>query len=271
MKMSTVWFGPSLWLVMAVLLGIATHDVIGYAAPLRTAPPAAFDYAQPSMLTGTLYAVGSDQTNVLFTFRRSATRSGNTVRVERRFDLPDGSTAAVENIVYICGRLVSYEMKELQAGLWGTIQIYPATNNPTMQKIVINHGRDTETRHKGTEADLANDTVIDDTLYPFILSHWDELQRGANVKFRFVSLEWEKTFGFKLAKSKESVINGNRVVWIKMEPTSLFVAEFMNPITFAIEKDGSHRLLEYIGRTTPRLKKGKTWKYADADTVFDWK
>jgi hypothetical protein len=101
--------------------------------------------------------------------------------------------------------------------------------------------------------------------------HWGELLHGATVKFRFVSLEWEKTFGFKLAKTTESVLKGKSVVRIKMEPTSLIVARFMKPIYFSIEQDSPHRMLEYIGRTTPRIKKGKSWKYLDAETVFDWK
>jgi len=28
-------------------------------------------------------------------------------------------------------------------------------------------------------------------------------------------------------------------------------------------------MLSYIGRTTPRVKKGDSWKYLDAETVFD--
>jgi hypothetical protein len=45
----------------------------------------------------------------------------------------------------------------------------------------------------------------------------------------------------------------------------------IDPLYFSLEKDAPHRMLEYTGRTTPRVKKGKAWKYLDADTVFDWK
>jgi hypothetical protein len=215
--------------------------------------------------------VGSDRRQFLFNFQRSTRRSGSTVLVERRFDRPDGSTGAVENIVYKSGQLVSYEMKEFQAGLWGTIQIHPDPKNPDRQKIFINHGHVNDSKAKGTGDDLPQNTVIDDTLYPLILAHWDELLRGAIVKFHFVSLEWEKAFAFKLTKAADSILDGKWVVRIKMEPSSPIVARFMNPIYFSIEKDGPHRMLEYVGRTTPRSKKGKSWKYLDAETVFDWK
>jgi hypothetical protein len=58
---------------------------------------------------------------------------------------------------------------------------------------------------------------------------------------------------------------------IKMEPVSRLVAHLVNPLVFTVEKDSPHRVLSYIGRTTPRMKKGKSWKYLDAETVFDWK
>ena len=267
--MGRLW--SSVRLVIPVMIWIASNTATCPAAPADTIPSESFDYAAPKLLTGTLYVVGSNQKQVLFTFQRSATRSGSTIRVERRFDRPDGSTGAVENIVYESGQLVSYEMKELQAGLWGTIQIYPDPKNPARQKILINHGRVADARRKGTLEDLPKDTVIDDNLYPFVLAHWDELQRGTIVKFRFVSLEWEKAFGFKLSKATESVVQGKAAVWIRMEPTSLLVARFMNPIYFGIEKNDPHRILEYVGRTTPRFKNGKSWKYLDAETVFDWK
>ena len=264
-------FWSSVRLAVPVLLWIAGHTAFCSAAPTNSTPTEPFDYAEPRLLTGILYAAGSDRKVVLFTFRRSATRSGSTVHVERLFDRPDGLTGAVENLVYESGQLVSYQMKDLQAGLWGSIQIYPDPKKPDRQKILINHGRDSDTKHKGTEDNLPKNTVIDDTLYPFILAHWDELARGATVKFRFVSLERETTFGFKLAKATEAVVNGKLVVCIRMEPTSLIVARFMDPLFFSIEKEAPHRMVEYVGRTTPRIKKGKAWKYLDADTVFDWK
>jgi len=238
-------------------------------APTNSAE--AFDYAQPAVLTGTLYASGSDHKKVLFTFQRTAMRSGTTVHVERKYAEPDGSIAATENIVYESGRLVSLEMKEFQAGLWGGIQINSDPKKPAHQKITISHGAGKDIKKAGNTDDLEKDTLIDDSIYPFILAHWDELMKGASVKFRFVSLEWERTFGFKLSKSAESVVDGKPVVTIRMDPTSMVVAHFMDPLYFTAEKDSPHRVIEYLGRTTPRIKNGKAWKYLDADTVFDWK
>ena len=45
----------------------------------------------------------------------------------------------------------------------------------------------------------------------------------------------------------------------------------MDPLVFTVEKEAPHRVLSYTGGTTPRVKKGRKWKYLDAEVVFDWK
>jgi len=72
-------------------------------------------------------------------------------------------------------------------------------------------------------------------------------------------------------KTGETEINGRTVEQIKMEPTNLFVSRLVDPLIFNVEKDAPHRIVSYLGRTTPRIQKGKAWKYLDAETVFDWK
>ncbi|HEV2695866.1 MAG TPA: hypothetical protein VG347_23455 [Verrucomicrobiae bacterium] len=259
----------ALLLVLTLLCLIATGNCA--AAPTNTQPPEPFDFAAPALLTGTVYETGSDHKKVLFKFQRTATRSGSTVHAERKFTLPDGTIAATESITYDSGQLVACDMKELQAALWGKIQITGTPKNPSRQKIIISHGTAADTKKAGTSDDLDKDTLIDDTIYPFIMAHWDDLTHGTSVKFRLVAVEWEKTFNFKMSKTGESTYQGMPVMILRMEPTNLLVAHFMNPLIFTVEKNAPHRVVEYVGRTSPRIKSGKTWKYLDADTVFDWK
>ena len=55
-----------------------------------------------------------------------------------------------------------------------------------------------------------------------------------------------------------------------MEPTSMLIRQLVDPLFFVVERDGLHRILEYIGRTTPMVKAGNQWKELDAATIFDW-
>lgn len=240
------------------------------ADPTNAAPAAPYDYASPALVTATLYETGSAEKKVLFTFRRTATRDGDTVHAERQFLRPDGSVAAVENVVYVAGQMVSFQMKEFQVNVSGSIEISPDPKKPGQQQMTIAFSHSLQPS-KGETQTLAPDTVTDDSLYPFMLAHWDDLMHGDTVKFHFISLEWERTFTFHFVKTGEATRDGRPVELIKMEPTNIFVAHFVDPLYFTVEKDAPHRILSYIGRTTPRIKKGKSWKYLDAETVFDWK
>lgn len=255
--------------VAAFMLWLA---VIPAGLAADAAPPASlesFDYAEPKLLTGTLYEIGSDRKKVLFTFRRTATRSGSTVHVDREFLSTNGSVAAVEKVVYECGRLVSFRMQEFQARVSGAVEIAPDPKDLARQQLFIGYARSLNPP-QGDSQTLRPDTLTDDTVYPFMMVHWDDLMRGDTVKFRFISLEWERTFKFQMVKIGESVQNGRTVEQIRMEPSGFIVSRLVHPLIFTVEKDSPHHVLSYTGRTTPRIQKGKAWKHLDAETVFDW-
>lgn len=261
---------PIFHLFVLGMLGFGLLQSAPAADTAKIPSPESFDYATPRLITGTLYQIGSDRKDILFTFRRTATRSGRTVHVDRQFLRPDGSVAAEETVDYNSGQLVSLQMKEFQADVSGDLEITADSNKPAQRELVIGFGHGL-TPPKGDIQKLPADIVIDDNLYPFMLAHWDDLMHDKAVKFRFVSLEWKRTFMFHFVKTGETAQNGRTVEQIKMEPTNLIVRHFVKPLDFTVEKDAPHRILSYIGRTTPRVKNGKSWKYLDAETVFDWK
>ena len=227
--------------------------------------------AEPKLLTGTIYQKDSERKKVLFLFQRTATLTGETLRVERRFLQPDGTLVAVENITYQAGQLVDYQMSEPRANIFGDIRTIPDPKKPGARRILIDYCPSPADRNKIASEPLQPDTLIADNLYPFIIAHWQELMRGESMKFRFISLEQECTYTFQLAKESESSLNERPSVRLKMTPTNPLVSMMVDPLYFTLEKDGDRRLLNYVGRTTPRIKKGKMWKYLDAETVFDWK
>ena len=256
------------WVALLALLWIGLACDLAADTVFPSTSPV-YDYAEPKLLTGTLYAIGSDRKTVLFTFRRIATRSGAAVHVERQFLDTHGTVAARETVLYESNQLVSFEMQDFQARVSGAIHIEPDSANPARRDIFISytHGLNPP---KGRARTLPPETVIDDTLYPFMLAHWDDLMRGQAVEFHFVSLEWERTFEFELRKTGTSVQDGQPVVQLTMKPASLFIARLVRPLLFTVQQKDPHRILSYVGRTTPRVQKGKSWKYLDAETVFNY-
>ncbi len=79
-----------------------------------------------------------------------------------------------------------------------------------------------------------------------------------------------ETVGFIFVKSSESAWEGQPVLILKMEPSSRVIAALVEPLYFSLQKAPPHHVLEYIGRTTPKIETGGQWRDLDAVTVFDW-
>lgn len=243
------------WLIVSVPAG----DVVD-ALPLK--------YEFPTSLTGTIYdATG---TNLLFGFKRTATRAGTNLNVLREYSAPDGKLAAREALTYHGDRLVAYALEELQTGAKGSAKILYDQSNPAAGKIEFNYlvpgGRS-----ENTTESLRPDTLTSDMIPPFLTDHWTDLMKGREVRCRYLFVPRKETLGFTFKRHAETTWRGKPVVVIRMEATSWVVGLAVDPLFFTMEKDGQHRVLQYTGRTTPKIKVKAGWKDVDAVTVFDWK
>ncbi|HWV98737.1 MAG TPA: hypothetical protein VNZ64_03490 [Candidatus Acidoferrum sp.] len=233
----------------------------------------AIDYAEPKILVGNIFALGSDPKECLFKSERRGNRTGTAVQVTCDYTYPNGSFAARDRIVYEAGQLTSFEEEELQTGEKGSAMIRRDPNHAGQRRIYFEYtvGLGGKSRKSSDSEVLENDTLIDDMIPAFIVSHWETLDKGSPAKFRYIVLSRKETVGFKLTKEAETTWQGQPVVRIKMEPTSFIIARLVDPLFFVVEANGKHRILQYIGRTTPLIKNGDKWKELDAVSVFDWK
>ena len=255
--------------VVAVWLVLSTVFPMAKAADAEASPPSR--YEQPKLRTATIYDAKSNQTNVLFKFRRTVIRSGPIVKVEREFTDPDGTVVVRDRIEYEGNELVSYEIEELQINARGTARVQPASKNQAKGKVAFTYitstSSATKTNHN-TES-LAQNTLVGDMVGPFIAAHWNELIKGRTVKCRYIVPSRAETVGFEFKKHAESTRQGKPVIIIKMSPSSYLIAALVDPLFFTLEKDGDHRVLQYDGRTDPKVKAGTKWTDLDAVTVFD--
>jgi hypothetical protein len=258
------------WAGVTILLLCWGGRVWLSAAPLP--PTAPTDYEAPKFLLGNVYTMGSAPRTLLYQSTRTAERSGTTVRAKREYTYPDGKLAARERVVYEAGQLVSVEEEKLQTGEHGTAVVRVDPKHPGKRRLFFEYtlGPGGGGKKSAASEALAEDTLVGDMIAPFIAARWDTLMQGVAAKFRYVALSRQETVGFKLVKESETIRQGKPTVRIRMEPTSFIIAQLVDPLFFIVEKDGAHRVLEYIGRTTPLLKDGTKWKDLDADTVYEW-
>lgn len=243
---------------------LATIIVASYfsvSTPAARAADPAIDYLNPKVLNGTVYADDSLKQK-LFTFHRVATNSGSSIHVVREFNLPDGKLAAREQVEYENGQLKSFVLEELQTGAKGSL----VNDGKGKINFEFSEGSNKKT---GSEKFL-NEIIVSDMVAPYIAAHWDELMKGDSVKCRLVSVSRAETVGFKFFKDSDSTWQGKPVTIITLQPSSIIVARFVDPLHFAFEKGGQHRVYQYSGRTTPSIQKNGKWQDLDAVTVFDW-
>jgi len=234
--------------------------------------PTFVDYGQPKLLTGMVYEMSSGTNKVLFMFKRTAVRSNATVSVTRDFIYPNGSLAAHEEAVYESGNLVWFQLDERQTGAKGSATVACDAKMQGKQKLLFDWvtGQDSSAKKKTDSEAFQGDTLVGDMISYFIPAHWNQLARGEAVNFRFIAPSRLETVGFKLVKEADVTWRGQPALRLRMEPSSFIIAQIVDPLFFIVEKSGEHRLLEYIGRTTPKMRDGNKWKDLDARTVYDW-
>ena len=248
---------PAIAIALAVLVSAAR------GAPLKPA-----DYAQPKRLTAAIYETASGTNKILYTFQRTATVSNSAVHVVCDFLEPNGSLAAREQIVFERDRLVSIQLDQRQAGARGSATVAPDPKNAGKAQLLFEWtaGDKRKTNHEG----LQPETLVAMMIPYFIVAHWDELERGQPAPFRYIVPERLETVGFRFVKERDVTWRGRSAVRLRMEASNFVVARIVDPLFFIVEKDGAHRVLEYVGRTTPKRREGSSWKDLDARTVYDW-
>ena len=253
--------------IAAALLGVFGWLVLS-ASAADTADPLPLKYEFPTSLAGTIYdATG---TNVLFGFKRTATRAGTNLQVLCEYSAPDGKLAARETIDYHGDRLVAFTLEELQTGATGSVKILYPPSERVSGKIEFNY-LVPRGRLENASENLRPDTLTSDMVGTFLTDHWTELMKERAIKCRYLVVPRKQTIGFTFRRHAETTWRGKPAVVVRMEASSWVVGLAVDPLFFTMEKDGQHRVLQYTGRTTPKIKSKAGWKDVDAVTVFDWK
>jgi hypothetical protein len=231
---------------------------------------AALKYEEPRHLTGAIYGQGAEKEKLFYKFQRTATRSGSQLTVQRDYTSPDGRLAAQERAVYEGNDMVSYELKEPTIGSEGSATIKRDAKNPAKGSIEFQFKSETGAKPKLDSEALRENTLVNDMIAPYLASHWDALIGGEKLKCRYVVVPRKETVGFTFVKESESTWRNQSVIILKMEPTSPIISALVDPLYFTMQKAPPHHILQYVGRTTPKVQVGGKWKDLDAVTVYDW-
>lgn len=206
----------------------------------------------------------SDRKTVLFTYKHEAVPKDEGTLVTNTFTSPDGKVAAVETAEFVKDasgpRLRLYKMDQKQVGAVGQVEVKDGVAH-------FSYSKDGAT--KTSSEKVGDDFIAGPSLVGHLQARWAKLMKGDTVKTRFVVLDRRETVGFQFYKEKETEVNGQKAVVIKMKPSSFLIAALVDPLHFYFTPDGQ-RLLQMQGRVQVKKNEGGKWKDLDALTVYEY-
>jgi hypothetical protein len=216
--------------------------------------------ARAEPFTGLIYDENSNKTKLLFTLKRTETKTGDVTKIGGVFTGTDGKEAVTEDVTVQGAKLQKYVLKKPQINESGFMEV---RGNKIHFEWTKEGKTDTD------DEDYKDNLIIGPTTIEYLKNHWAAILRGDDVDTRFAALDRKETVGFKFFKIEELKQGDRDLVKIKMKPTSFIIAAIVKPLIFTMEKSTA-RLVELEGRTLPkRLDDGK-WKDLDADIVYQY-
>jgi hypothetical protein len=108
--------------------------------------------------------------------------------------------------------------------------------------------------------------VSGSTMFGYIVTHWDELMRGASLPIRFAVIERKETIGFTLARVDAS--QGRTA--IRMTPSNWLMKLAVPSTSFEFDTT-TRKVLEYTGRVPPMEVVNGALKTLNARVTYEFR
>lgn len=199
-----------------------------------------------AIVKGKIYASETAMDAPLFFYENTRSEEAGKALSKTRYSDLEGKALVDEEVDYEAGKLKHYRYTQHQTNEHGTIDIEAGKVKYT---YVEEEGRETG-EDKWDEAML-----LPDMLEARINEHWATIAAGDEMKFRFLILEKQDNFGFKVFKSGELSYQGKPATELTMKASGFFVALAAPAFKIIVEKDAPHRFLKMVGRLPIRIPK----------------
>ncbi len=206
------------------------------------------------------YELGSGRSKKLFTSEHKLETKDGNESVFTNFSDLDGKPLYQEKVTLSGLDLKKVEIDQKQTGKTGVVELKDG-------KVFFSTKQGDKT--KEANESIGKTFVMSGNFQRFIKSQWPDILAGKSVDFRFAAWERLETIGFSVKKEKESEVQGQKTVTIKMKPSSFLIAALVNPLYFTFAADGS-KLVEMSGRLPIKQKSGDDFKDLDGEAVYTY-
>lgn len=193
----------------------------------------------------------------LFTYERRIAQDGDTVRSTHVTHDADGSVVVVQS----ASHSPDYQLRraDLLHGQSGVTA-----------SVVVENGEALYTLHEGERDTTARETLTEPlvagpTMFGFIVTHWDDLSRGAAIPIRFAVLERGESLRFVLEKVDAPA---GRTI-IRMRASNPLVRVAVSSTYFEFD-DRTRHIIEYTGRVPPFDRRGSQLVPLDARVTYSF-
>jgi hypothetical protein len=214
------------------------RPIIPPVPPVPVAAPAA-------VIKGKIFTMDHPETEA-FRYENTRTQEGSTLFSRTIYTDLAGKHLVDEETIYDSGKFSKYTYTQLQTGDSGFIEVKDG-------KVFFSFSDPEKT--KADDKSYNADMITADMLQDKIHQNWDLLMKGDDLKTRFLVLEVQDDFGFKIFKDGETNFNGRPAVSLTMKASGFFVALAAPSFHFIVEKEAPHRLLRMEGRLPVRIPK----------------
>jgi hypothetical protein len=227
---------------------------------LITLTMAGMAFAATPDYTGIVYAQGSGQKEILYHFSAKHSDKNGKEDVLATFSSPDGQEAVRDEAVLDGSNVIRDEIHQDQTGQSGLIEVKNGR---------VYFSKTVDGKTSTSDEKLGDTFVISANFQRFIKDHWKQISEGKTVSFRYGVWDRKETVGFEIFKNGEEKQGDQKILVLKMKPSSFLIAALVKPLYFRYPEDGAH-LLEMNGRVPPKTKSGSSWKDLDAEVVYSY-
>lgn len=169
-----------------------------------------------------------------------------------------GQVAVEERGLVRGDELLSFDVDQAQTREKGRVEVQG-------DKVLFTYEKDG--KKKTSEEKLRKPFLTPANFNLYVANHWSEFSSGKEVEVRFAVWFRLESVGFKIFKVGELQKGSQKLIQLRMKPSSFVIAALVDPLNLWYSEDGQ-QLMELSGRVSPKIQKGSDFKDLDADVRY---
>ncbi|MBS1971845.1 MAG: hypothetical protein JSU04_16155 [Bdellovibrionales bacterium] len=215
-------------------------------------------FARAETVTGEGYEQKTNFGKKLFDLDIKVDRAEGLTKTTAIYKDLKGQPTVEEKGVVKGDELISFDVDQRQIREKGHIEVQG-------DRVFFTYEKDG--KKKTAEEKLKKPFLTPANFNLYVSNHWADFAGGKEVEVRFAVWFRLETVGFKIFKVGETLKGSQKLIQLRMKPSSFVIAALVDPLNLWYTEDGQ-KLMELSGRVSTMLPQGDDFKDLDADVRY---